>query len=279
MYDDYGNYIGEDFASGTGVSDPGWTDNGDGSVTDPSGNIYDWNGNYLGTDNGDGSWTSGDGQIYDNQNNFIGLDNGDGTWTDVYGTTYGADGQPITSSGSTDTSAAGSDNVTVPSNWIDNQDGTVTDPTTGDVWGIDGSYLGNTADAGVGGGNVALDPDEFGDVYTVNGKWVGNLFGLPAPGSPNATSARGAGQGTPGGAYSAGGSLGGGQSGQQSAQQLAQQLKQMLDAAKSSGASFNQQAAIASALKNAQAKTSSPSSALLIAAVAALGAVVLFRRE
>ncbi len=252
MYDEYGNYVGDDFASGTGVDDTTWTDNGDGTLTDPQGNIYDDSGNYLGYENADGTWTDPNGNVFDANNNPVGIDTGNIV------------------SDATD--------VTVPPNWIDNQNGTVTDPTTGDVWGIDGSYLGNTADAGLGGGNVALDPDEFGDVYTVNGKWVGNLFGLPAPGSPNATSARGAGQGTAGGAYSSGGSLGGGQSGQQSAQQLAQQLKQMLTAAKTSGASFNQQAAIASALRNVQTNAAGSSSTSLIVALAvALGAVALMR--
>lgn len=254
MYDDYGNYVGDDFAAGTGVSD--WTDNGDGSLTDPQGNIFDLEGNWLGYENADGTWTDSNGNVFD------------------------ANGNPADYSTNTVTDVP---EVSVPSNWIDNQNGTVTDPGTGDIWGIDGTYLGNTADAGLGGGNVTLDPDEFGDVYTVNGKWIGNLFGLSAPGSPNATSARGPGQGTPGGAYSSGGSLGGGQGGQggqQTAQQLAQQLKQMLGAAQNSGGSFNQQAAIANALRNVQAKSSS-SSGLLIAglAAAALGAVVLLRRK
>lgn len=239
--------------------------------------MFDENGDYIGPENTDVS--SGDTGGWS--------DNGDGTFTgpggeiiDSYGNTIGNvnDTLPLDTT-PVDTTPP---EVTVPANWIDNQDGTVTDPATGDVWGIDGSFLGNTADAGLGGGSVVLDPDEFGDVYTVNGKWIGNLYGLSAPGTVTTPTpgTRGAGNNAPGGAYSGSG-LGGSSSGSQnSAASIAKQLQQMLASAKTSGASFNQQAAIASALRNAQAAASpGMSSWLPLAAVVAIGAFVALRRN
>ncbi len=252
-----------------------WNDNGDGSSTDEFGDIYDdYTGEWIGTLNDDGSWNDVNGQLYTWDNRPVNdggfFDNGDGTWTSFY------TGETVQGGGTLGEISDGVAQVTIPENWIDNQDGSVTDPTNGDIWGIDGTYLGNTADAGLGGGMVNYDPDEFGDVYTVNGKWVGNIYGLPKPGSSNATSARKPGN-TPGGAYSSGNFNPAGGSSSSSNQNKATDaiVKQL---AKSSGAPFNQQAALASALNNAKAQSDEMTKYLLPAAIGVL-ALALFARR
>lgn len=60
--------------NGNGYGGEDWTDNGDGSVTDPDGYLYDiFSGEYLGWESalGDGSWFNPDGQMFDSQGNWL----------------------------------------------------------------------------------------------------------------------------------------------------------------------------------------------------------------
>lgn len=84
MFDEYGNLIGEEGNDNTG-GDTG-TDFQDGTVDDGLGG---W------TDNGDGSFTNAAGEIYDYEGNFVGWENEDGTWVDAFGYVYDADGNLI----------------------------------------------------------------------------------------------------------------------------------------------------------------------------------------
>ncbi len=169
----------------------------------------------------------------------------------------------------------GGDTTTI--DWVYNEDGTMTDPSTGNIFDTDGQLVGNTADAGQGGGSVVYDPDQFGDVYTVNGQWVGNINGESDP-AQNPGSGRGPQAGGGGGGGNQGGGGGGNQN--QSLAQLIQQLQQLLSAAKSNNGSAQQQAALAAALRNAQAKQASAASTktILIAGGALLALLAFSRR-
>lgn len=196
------------------------------------------------------------------------------------------DGTGDTSTGTVSTSDGSGDNSWLSDGWTQNSDGTVTDRETGNIWNLDGTYMGNTDDAsqggGQGGGNVVFDPDQFGDVYSVNGNWVGNIYGLADPAAAP-LSGRSAGN-TPGAAYSgsgfsggsSGGSGSGSQSGQPSLDQIIAKLAQMLTTAKAAGPSTaQQQLALSAALRNAQAQASSSSGSgfLVVAGVALLGII------
>jgi hypothetical protein len=61
---------------------------------DDNGTIWD-NGVPIGQDNGDGSWSDFTGNIYDDQDNWIGIEGPNGTWVDGLGTVYNADNEPI----------------------------------------------------------------------------------------------------------------------------------------------------------------------------------------
>lgn len=234
--------------------------------------MYDEEGNWIGddgnnnggstvTDNGDGTVTDSNGDVWDVFGNWLGNVNAGGN-------------------GGNGGSGGDGSEFPFPQNWIVNEDLTVTDPDTGNMYDALGNYVGNTADAGLGGGNVVLDPDEYGDVRTVNGKWIGNIYGLGEFGL-GGTPRTG---GTPGGAYSSGGFGGGsgggsGQGGRSSDQQLMQQLQQMLAQAKAQNKPASQQLALQNSLRNLQARTSSSSNggAIFIAAAALVGLMALSR--
>lgn len=107
LYDDNGNYIGDEDANGnrfnpdgtpmtdtpadaiTPVDDPR-TNNGDGTYTDAYGQLYDAAGNYLGDVDANGNRFNPDGTSMDAPDGMV--DNGDGTFTDRDGQVFDAEG-------------------------------------------------------------------------------------------------------------------------------------------------------------------------------------------
>lgn len=169
----------------------------------------------------------------------------------------------------------------MPDDWlyslfIDNGDGTLTNPDTGEIFDpITGAILGNANEPP----DYNMEPDMYGDVYSVDGTWVGNIYG---DGPPGQAPGSGRGPAAGGSAYGSGsgGTLGGGSSsggGGNDLGQLIKALQNMLAQSRQNGGNVQQQAALVAALRNAQAKQGQGLNSILVAGLVALGVVALTR--
>ncbi len=115
-----------------------WTDNGDGSVSSPDGQIYDYDGNWIGSENANGTWTDANGQNFTADNRPINdggyFQNDDGSFTSIYTGETIQGGGNIGEAATTEPVTMADGSVNYPNGDVENPDGTWTfaDGTTYD---------------------------------------------------------------------------------------------------------------------------------------------------